>query len=99
MPEKIVSCWPGCGFSRQIEASAGEEAVPAPIDTASDAFGELVDDGGSSKSCLLMRSRDAAWIAAASTADQHTTQQCTHNTELIKHTSAAQRQGTTNQKA
>ena len=32
------------GFSRQIEPSAGEEAVSAPIDTASDALVELVDD-------------------------------------------------------
>ena len=42
--QKILACWPGYGFSRKIEASAGEEAVFAPIDTASDAFRELVDD-------------------------------------------------------
>ena len=32
----------------------GEEAVFAPIDTASDAFGELADDEGRSSSLVLM---------------------------------------------
>ena len=47
----------------------------------------------------LMLSRDAAWIAAGSTVDKHTTQECIYNTELIKHTSAAQRSATDRPKA
>ena len=47
--------------------------------------------GAHSKGLDLMLSRDAAWIAAGSTVDKHTTQECIYNTELIKHTSAAQR--------
>ena len=78
------------GFSRQIEPSAGEEVVFAPMNAASDASRELVDDEGGSSLDLMQQSR-RAWIAAASTADQHTTHNCIYNTELIKHTSAAQR--------
>ena len=44
--QKIMACRQRAGFSRQIDASAGEEAVFAPIDTASDASRELVDDEG-----------------------------------------------------
>ena len=79
------------GFSRQIESSVGEEPVPAPINTASDALRELVDDEGGAQQLGVDASRDAAWMAAASNPDRSTTQECINNTELIKHTSAAQR--------
>ena len=76
----------------------GEEAVFAPIDTASDAFGELADDEGRSSSLVLMP-RLRAWIAVAKHRRPAQTQECIYNTELIKHTSAAQRQSTKRQQA
>ena len=47
------------GFSRQIESSVGEEPVPAPINTASDALRELVDDEGGAQQLGVDASRDA----------------------------------------
>ena len=55
--------------SAAVRRFHGEEPVSAPIDTASDALRELVDDEGSSKSCLLMQQSRRAWIAVARTAD------------------------------
>ena len=42
---------------------------------------------------------ETPWIAAASTADQLTTQECIYNTEQLHYTSAAQRSATDRPKA
>ena len=49
----------------------GEEAVFAPIDTASDAFGELADDEGRSSSLVLMPRLRCVDSSTASTTDLH----------------------------
>ena len=60
--QKIMACRQRAGFSRQIDASAGEEAVFAPIDTASDASAQLVDDSSSLDLMPQSQSR-RPWIA------------------------------------
>ena len=60
--QKIMACRQRAGFSRQIDASAGEEAVFAPIDTASDASAQLVDVSSSLDLMPQSQSR-RPWIA------------------------------------